>query len=62
MSVVHVSAGPWTIWCCPWPGGWGRAAVIRTGAALRLELASGRTFVVSVDEPEGAVRAFRILR
>ncbi|WFE53177.1 hypothetical protein [Micromonospora sp. WMMD1155] len=62
MSVVHGSARPWTVWWCPWPGGWGRAAVIRTGPALRLELTSGRAFVVSVDEPEGAVRAFRRLR
>ncbi|MEV0726585.1 hypothetical protein AB0I37_27870 [Micromonospora purpureochromogenes] len=62
MRAVRAKARPWTVWWCPWPGCWQRAAVIRDGTEVQLELCSGRTFVVSVDDPGGAVEALRRLR
>ncbi|MFI2714291.1 hypothetical protein ACH495_29650 [Micromonospora sp. NPDC018662] len=56
---VDVPARPWTIWWFPSPGTWHRTALIRSGAAVRLELTSGRSFVASVDDPESAVAALR---
>ncbi|MFI7210859.1 hypothetical protein [Micromonospora maritima] len=62
MWAVDVPARPWTVWWFPWPGAWRRTALIRSGSAVRLELTSGRSFLASVDDPEGAVAAFGRLR
>ncbi|WBB70013.1 hypothetical protein [Micromonospora sp. WMMD812] len=62
MRAVQASARPWTVWWCPWPGCWRRTVLIRSGPALWLEPTSGRSFVVSLDDPQAAVDAFRRLR
>jgi hypothetical protein len=61
VRAVQAKASPWTNWW--WQGELTRrrAAVIRSGPALQLELVSGSPFVVSVDDPAEAVSMFLLL-
>jgi hypothetical protein len=58
-EVVLARPRPWPGWGWWWRSGPTRAVVVRSGPALRLGLTSGRSLVVSVDQPRQAVAALR---
>ena len=62
LSATDVRPSVWRRWGWTWVPGRGRAVIVRSGSALAIELATGRRFVVSVDEPEEAVAALGRLR
>ncbi|MEW1720457.1 hypothetical protein [Streptomyces sp. NPDC093109] len=57
--VPRVSPGQWGGWGYRWRPEMGTAVVVRRGEALVLTLGDGRTFTVTVDDAEAAVRVIR---
>lgn len=56
-----VTPRQWGGWGYRWRPEKGTAVVVRRGEGLVLRLGDGRTFTVTVDDAEGAVRAIRVL-
>jgi hypothetical protein len=57
--VHRVTPRQWGGWGYRWRPGKGTAVVVRRGEGLVLRLGDGRTFTVTVDDAEAAVRAVR---
>jgi hypothetical protein len=58
-EVVMARRRPREGWGWWWRSQPGRAVLVRSGPAVRLGLASGRSLVISVDQPQQAVAALR---
>ncbi|MER6996147.1 hypothetical protein [Streptomyces sp. NPDC000410] len=57
--VPRICPRQWGGWGCRWRPEKGTAVIVRRGEGLVLDLGDGRTFTVTVDDAEAAVRVIR---